>query len=442
LSNYPHSELAIIYRLVKDLIPHSSNARTHSRHQIRQIAESVKTFGFTNPVLIDRGNTIIAGHGRVAAAKLLGIDQVPTIRLEGLTDDHIRAYIIADNRLAEKAGWDKTILAIELQHLKTLDAGLDVTVTGFEIPEINLIIQQACDKHDKDDVFDIADANHPVTRPGDQWHLGGHRVLCGSSLESVSYKALLSTCKANLVFVDPPYDILVGGHACGNSSVHHRNFGTASREMTEAKFAAFLTTSLRLLALHSTSTSIHFVCVDWHHLDELLAASKQIYDALLDLCVWVKEKGGTGSLYRSRHELVLVFRNGKIRPRNNVQLEQKGRTRTNVWEYRQRNNNSREGIEGKSPRPHPAFKPVALVADAILDSSARGDIVMDPFLGSGTTLIAAERVGRTCFGMEIDPTYIDTAVRRWQRHTGDHATHSITGKRFDDLAITSEVIHD
>jgi DNA modification methylase len=439
-SNGP-SELAVIYRPVDTLVPHSCNARTHSRHQIRQIAASIRAFGFTNPVLIDRKNTIIAGHGRVAAAKLLGLDQLPTILLEGLTDDQIRAYIIADNRLAENAGWDKSILAIELQHLITLDDNFDVTITGFDVPEIDLIIEEANGKQDKDDAVDIADASRPVTQPGDLWLLGKHRVLCSSSLEESPYKVLLGTRKANLIFVDPPYNVEIDGHACGNGAVHHRDFAMASGEMNEAEFVAFLTTSLRLLARYSTSNSIHFVCMDWRHMDELLAAGRQIYDALLNLCIWVKNNGGLGSFYRSRHELVFVFRNGKGRHRNNVQLGQYGRNRTNIWEYPGVNSGSRHGEVGNLLALHPTVKPVALVADAILDCSARGDIVLDTFLGSGTTLVAAERVGRTCFGIEIDPLYVDITIRRWQRHTGDRAIHFATGKSFDDLAAALEVGH-
>jgi DNA modification methylase len=251
----------------------------------------------------------------------------------------------------------------------------------------------------------------------------------------------LGTRKANLIFVDPPYNVEIDGHACGNGAVHHRDFAMASGEMNEAEFVAFLTTSLRLLARYSTSNSIHFVCMDWRHMDELLAAGRQIYDALLNLCIWVKNNGGLGSFYRSRHELVFVFRNGKGRHRNNVQLGQYGRNRTNIWEYPGVNSGSRHGEVGNLLALHPTVKPVALVADAILDCSARGDIVLDTFLGSGTTLVAAERVGRTCFGIEIDPLYVDITIRRWQRHTGDRAIHFATGKSFDDLAAALEVGH-
>jgi len=433
------SELAILYRPVGSLAAYPSNARTHSKRQIRQITASIKSFGFTNPVLIDRNNTIIAGHGRVEAAKLLGMHEVPTIRLEGLTADQIRAYIIADNRLAEKAGWDNSILAIELQHLLTIDSDLDVTLTGFEVPEIDLILSQGEVRPDCDDDFDFDRKNQTVCQSGDLWLLGKHRVLCGNSLDESSYRTLMVARRANVVFIDPPYNVPIEGNVSGHGSIHHSEFAMASGEMNEVEFVAFLTTSLRLLARYSTSGSIHFICMDWRHSAELLAAGNQIYEAFLNLCVWVKNNGGIGSFYRSRHELVFVFKNGKGPHRNNVMLGKFGRNRTNVWEYPSVSAISKQGDEGSLLALHPTVKPVALVADALLDCSARGDIVLDSFLGSGSTLIAAERVGRICLGMEIEPRYVDVAIRRWQRHTGDRAIHAATSKSFDELATTSEV---
>jgi len=432
-------QLKVTYKPVCRLAGYPNNSRKHSQHQIRQIAASIKAFGFTNPVLIDQNDTVIAGHGRVAAAKLLGMDQVPTIRLESLSEDQVRAYVIADNRLAEKAGWDKSILAIELQHLLTIDSDLDVTVTGFDVPEIDLILSQATTEPDQDDVFEIGPTSQIVTRLGDLWHLGKHRVLCGNALDENSYKTLMGPRHANLAFVDPPYNVPIEGNVSGHGSIHHPEFAMASGEMNEAEFVAFLSTSLRLLARHSTNGSIHFVCMDWRHASELLAAGNQVYESFLNLCVWVKNNGGIGSFYRSRHELVFVFKNGRGLHRNNIQLGRYGRNRTNIWEYPRVSALSSNGDEGNLLALHPTVKPVALIADALLDCSARGEIVLDTFLGSGSTLIAAERVGRVCFGMEIEPLYVDVAIRRWQRHTGDRAIHSATRKCFDELVATSEV---
>ena len=441
MTNDSRPALSVVYQPLEALKAYSKNARTHSKDQIRQIAESIKSFGFTTPILIDGSNTIIAGHGRVAAARLLGIDQVPTIRLDCLTGDQIRAFAIADNRLAEKAGWDNSILAIELQHLLAIESDLDVTITGFEIPEIDLILSQTTVEPHKDDVFDIDQASQIVTRLGDVWQLGKHRVLCGSSLEEESYRTLMVTRRANVVFVDPPYNVVIEGNVSGHGSMHHSEFVMASGEMNEAEFVAFLTTSLRLLARHSTSGSIHFICMDWRHAGELLAAGNQIYEAFLNLCIWVKNNGGIGSFYRSRHELVFVFKNGKGPHRNNVLLGRFGRNRTNVWEYPSVSALSKQGEEGNLLALHPTVKPVALIADALLDCSARGEIVLDSFLGSGSTLIAAERIGRICFGIEMEPRYVDVAIRRWQRHTGDRAIHVASGKCFDELATDSEVHH-
>jgi DNA modification methylase len=436
-----HSGLSITYLPVSAVKLNPCNARTHSKHQIRQIADSIRAFGFANPVLLDRTNIVVAGHGRVAAAKLLGMSEVPTIRLENLSPEHVRAYVIADNRLAEKAGWDKSILAIELQNLLTIESDFDVTITGFEVPEIDMLLMATADT-DPDDDFEVKEVSQAVTQPGDLWQLGRHRLICGNSIEQDSFSKLLGNKRAAVVFVDPPYNVEINGNVSGNGSVRHREFKMASGEMSESEFISFLTSSLRLLARYSTSGSVHFVCMDWRHMGELLSAGRQVYESLLNLCVWVKSNGGMGSFYRSRHELVFVFRNCKTQHRNNVQLGRYGRNRTNVWVYPGINSLSKTSDEGNLLALHPTVKPVALVADALLDCSARGDVVLDGFLGSGSTLIAAERTGRCCYGIELDAIYVDAAIKRWQRYTGDHAVHAVSGLRFNDIATEqSEVNH-
>jgi DNA modification methylase len=436
--------LAVLYQPISALRAHPANARTHSKRQIRQIADSIGAFGFTNPVLVDAENQIIAGHGRVLAAKRRGMENVPTIRLDQLTRDQIRAYIIADNKLAENAGWDKEILAIELEALANLDCGdFNVTITGFEIPEIDLILQEVKEADlPEEEVPQPELDDDAVTQPGDRWKLGEHAVICGNCLHQITYRELLRSRRASMVFTDPPYNVRIDGHATGNGSIHHREFAMACGEMSDAEFVSFLTTSLRLLRDHSTNNSIHYICIDFRHVGELLAAGRQNYDELLNLCVWVKDNGGMGSFYRSQHELVLVFRNGKGPHRNNIQLGQFGRNRTNVWRYPGAQTFSRQGEEGNLLALHPTVKPVAMVADAILDGTARGEVILDSFLGSGTTLIAAERVGRICCGIEIDPIYVDVAIRRWQKYTGESAIHSATGRRFDEIAAGQEASHD
>ena len=435
-------KLSMQFQKISSLKPYQGNARTHSKHQIRQIVDSIRVFGFTNPILIDNNDIIIAGHGRVDAAKLLGMDSVPTIRLESLSEEQIRAYVIADNKLAENAGWDRSILAIELQHLLTLDcADFDVTVTGFEIPEIDLIIEEANGAAKEDEIPDPVLDQAPVTQPGDLWRMGKHRVLCGNSLHEASYQSLMGRHRASMVFSDPPFNVKIDGHATGNGAIRHREFAMASGEMSEAEFVFFLNNSLRLLSQFSANNSVHYLCMDWRHVGDLIAVGKQTYDAFLNLCVWLKDNNGMGSFYRSQHELVLVFRKGKGPHRNNVQLGQFGRDRTNVWQYPGIQTMSKQSGEGNLLRLHPTVKPVAMVADAILDCSARGEIVLDAFLGSGTTLMAAERVGRVCCGIEIDPLYVDVAIRRWQNYTGEAAVHAQTGKQFNEIAAQGKVQH-
>jgi DNA modification methylase len=442
LRSLEESKLFIVYQKLDQLHFNPNNARTHSKRQIRQIKASMSEFGFTNPVLVDCNNTIVAGHGRVEAAKLLGITEVPTIRLDRLTKEQIRAYIIADNKLAENAGWDKEILAIELEALLKLDcADFDVTITGFEVAEIDVILEEARGASAMEDpvpepVLDQA----PVTEPGDMWLLGKHRILCGSALEEAFFSVLMGNHKAHMAFVDPPYNVVIEGNVSGKGAVKHEDFRMASGEMDEAQFTEFLTSSLGLLARYTISGSVHFVCMDWRHQRELLAAGGQSYDTLLNLCIWVKNNGGQGSFYRSRHELVFVFRNGKSRSRNNIQLGKYGRYRTNVWEYPAvRGLSQQQSDEGNLLALHPTVKPVALVADAILDCSAPGNLVLDSFLGSGSTLMAAQRTGRICHGIEIDPIYVDVAIRRWQNYTGEAAVHAATGTTFNEIAAQKEV---
>jgi len=433
--------LSVLYKSTSELKVNTHNARTHTKSDIRRIAKSIEAFGFTNPILVDSQNHIAAGHGRFEAAKLLGMDKVPTIHLKGLSDEQLRAYVIADNRLAELAGWDKSILAIELQSLLDLDcADFNVTVTGFEVAEIDHILEDATNADEKEDEVPepILDRT-PVTQAGDIWQLGRHRITCGNSLHEESYKALMGNRRAAMIFADPPYNVRIDGHATGNGAVRHREFAMASGEMTESEFIAFLDKSLRMLSQFSTNGSLHFLCIDWRHLGELLVAGKNNYDELINVCVWAKHAGGMGSLYRSQHEMVFVFRNGTAAHRNNVQLGRFGRNRTNVWQYPGVQAFSKQSEEGNLLALHPTVKPVAMVADAILDCTARGEIVLDAFLGSGTTLMAAERVGRICSAIEIDPRYVDVAIRRWQKLTGERAAHARSGKPFDEIAESAEV---
>jgi DNA modification methylase len=428
-------DLQVAQQPIGSLNLRRNNPRTHSAKQIRQIAASIEAFGFTNPILIDASGTVIAGHGRVRAAKQLGLRSVPTIQLEHLSEEQVRAYVIADNKLAECAGWDRDLLAIELQGLAEIELNFDLEVTGFETAEIDLLIGDAA-QHETSDPADTAAGIDPeapiVTRSGDLWEIGPHRLLCGDALDEVSYAQLMGDRKAQMVFVDPPYNIPIDGHVSGLGRTQHAEFAMASGEMSEAEFTTFLETALRHHAAHSVDGALHFVCMDWRHAGELIAASQPHYSACKNLCIWVKTNAGMGSLYRSQHELVFVFKVGSGSHINNVALGRHGRSRSNVWRYAGVNSFGVERDEALAM--HPTVKPVRMVADAILDCSRRGDIVLDGFAGSGTTLLAAERTGRVGYGLEIDPRYVDAALRRLEEHAGLEAVLAATGQTFAEVA--------
>ncbi|HEX5126349.1 MAG TPA: DNA methyltransferase, partial [Rhodocyclaceae bacterium] len=389
------------------LISDPRNPRVHSPRQIKQIARSIQAFGFNVPILIDSQNKILCGHGRVLAAQQLGYTEVPTICLTHLTSAQARAFAIADNRLTENATWDDILLGEIFAELSTLELDFSLEDTGFTMGEIDLRIEglASSSEHDRADTADalIDETDLPsVCQPGDVWQLGPHRIFCGNALEEASYQSLMQTSQAHLVFIDPPFNVPIQGHVSGHGKTRHREFAMASGEMSTEAFTQFLQQSFILLAAHSHAGSIHFVCMDWRHLSETLAAGHAVYDEFKNICVWVKDKGGMGSLYRSQHEMVLVFKHGTHPHRNNIELGRHGRYRTNVWNYPGANTLSRQGTEGDLLALHPTVKPVALIGDAILDCSARGEIVLDTFLGSGSTVLAAHRVGRLCYGMEID----------------------------------------
>jgi DNA modification methylase len=423
----------ITYKNPLRLAPRKNNPRTHSKKQIEQIAASIREFGFINPVLIDGVDGIIAGHGRVEAAKLIGMADVPAVCVDHLTPAQIRAYVIADNKLAENAGWDRALLALELQEL-SVDLNFDVTVTGFETAEIDLLIKDLNQgtTDEADDVPEVDRAAPAVSRQGDLWCIGNHVLLCGDALNEAHYTKLLGSKKAQMVFTDPPYNVAIHGNVSGLGKVKHREFAMASGEMSPDEFTTFLETTFSRLVQSSSDGSIHFICMDWRHIRELLNAGAKPYRELKNLCVWSKTNAGMGSLYRSRHELVFVFKNGRAPHINNVELGRFGRSRTNVWDYAGQNT---FGSDRETELAmHPTVKPVALVADAILDCSKRDGIVLDAFAGSGTTLIAAEKTGRHGYGIEIDPYYVDTIIGRFA------AVYGIKAKQADsnlDFAAVS-----
>ncbi len=432
------ANLQVEYKPIADLKPYARNARTHSAAQLRMLTDSIRTFGFTNPVLIDADNIIMAGHGRVEAAKQLGMAEVPTIRIDDLTDAQKRAYILADNRLAERAGWDDEMLALELGELIELETDFEITITGFELATIDGLLQDSPPEDPDDQELDpSAFPDMAVSKLGDLWLLGDHRLLCGSALKAEDYETLMDGEKAQMVFTDPPYNVKIQGNV--TSGTKHGEFAMASGEMTDPEFETFLADACSLMAQNSVDGSIHFVCMDWRHAATLQSAAASAYSELKNIAVWVKHLAGMGSMYRSQHEMVLVFKNGKGPHINNVELGKHGRYRTNVWQYRAANGHG--GPEDLLAM-HPTVKPVAMIADAILDCSHRGGLILDPFGGSGSTLMAAERVKRKARLIELDPHYVDTIIRRWQKRTGKDAVHALTGLSFATTAETKEEAGD
>jgi DNA modification methylase len=424
----------LVERQIADLRPYPGNARTHSKKQIKQIAASIERFGFTNPVLVSDTGEIIAGHGRVAAAKLLGKKTVPTLALSHLSEAERRAYVLADNKLALNAGWDRDILAIELQGLIDLD--FDMSITGFSLAEIDMVLDEAGESdpsvEETPEDFVPSLNGHPVTRRGDVWQLGRHRLICGDARDGDDYRQLMGVERADLVFTDPPYNVQIDGHVSGLGRVQHREFAFASGEMSQDQFTRFLTESLSASSAVMRDGAIAFVCMDWRHMSELLAAGHAAFTELKNLVVWNKTNGGMGAFYRSKHELIFVFKMGTAEHTNSFGLGETGRYRTNVWDYA--GISSMSATRDAELAMHPTVKPVAMIADAIRDCSKRGQIVLDAFGGSGSTLIAAEKTGRLARLIEYDPLYCDTIVRRWEALTGKCATLSATGDAFEDVA--------
>jgi DNA modification methylase len=432
------AKINVTYKSPDQLSIPAKSLRVHTPRQIKQIAGSIRVFGFLIPIIIDETDHVLVGVGRLLAGRDLGCNEVPTIKVMHLTEAQKTAFAIADNQLAAIAKWDDPVLAEQLKALSIINLDFEIEVTGFEPAEIDLRIESInleVDDSDPADTLPPAPTGEPVSQLGDVWKLGRHRILCGDALDFTAYTVLMRGKKADMVFSDPPFNVKIDGHATGLGAHRHREFAMASGEMTYVEFQNFLLGVCALLTRHSVDGSIHFVCMDWRHSGELLQAGRTAYSELKNICVWNKSNAGMGSLYRSQHEFVFVFKNGHAPHRNNVQLGRFGRHRSNVWNYPGANSLGRGTEEGNLLALHPTVKPVKLVADAILDCSVRGDLVLDPFMGSGTTLMAAERVGRCCYGIEIDPLYVDTIIRRWQAQTGDDAVHEATGRRFNDTIV-------
>jgi len=407
------------------------NARTHSAKQIKQIAASIRQFGFVSPILIDTDRQVIAGHGRLEAAKQIGMTEVPTVCLAHMNEAQRRAYRLADNRLAELGGWDRELLVLELSDLTDLKLDFEVEVIGWDTAEIDQLLCVPGEEAEAEEACEPPQTQ-PVARLGELWHLGRHRVLCGNARDPAAFETLRGGERAQMVFTDPPYNVPVQGHVSGLGKQRHREFAMECGEMDEAAFTGFLATVFTNAAASTVDGAIHFVCMDWRHMGELLTAGRTAYIELKNLCVWNKDNGGMGSFYRSKHELVFVFKCGTAGHINNFGLGESGRYRTNVWDYAGANT-FRQGRDADLAA-HPTVKPAAMVMDAIKDCSRRDGVVLDAFGGSGTTLIAAERTGWWGYLLEIDPLYVDVTIRRWQMLTGQAARLAGSTLTFDEAA--------
>jgi DNA modification methylase len=429
---------------IERLRPFSPQVRRYPATQIRKLAKSVDSFGFVLPILIDETQRVVGGWALVLAAQRLGLTEIPTITVTDLSELELRALRLALNRLSEDGAWDKRELAFELKEL--IDLGFEIDLTGFEIAEIDLIIEEYGDglgeEQGLEDAVPEANRHRPsITQSEDLWRLGEHGLFCGDARDPGSYAALLGEEEPGLVFTDPPYNVPILGHASGLGRVKHKDFSMAAGEMTEEAYVDFLQATLSCMRDVLADGGIAFVCIDWRHVEQAIRASKSVGLSLKNICVWVKTNGGMGTFYRSRHEFILVLKKGESPHVNSFGLGDTGRYRTNVWEYAGVNTFRRGRLEELAS--HPTVKPTTLVVDAIKDCSRRRDLILDPFAGSGTTIIAAEKTGRRARAMEIDPHYCDVIVRRWQAYTGKSAVHTATGLSFEEIeakrGTTSEI---
>jgi DNA modification methylase len=426
-------DLTPVLVCTEKLKPLGRETRRHPRRQLDKLAASLAEYGFAVPIVVDVDSRVVAGWGLVLAARQLGLPQVPAVIITDLDEAKLRLLRVALNRLGEDSSWDDDNLKLEFSDILALDTNIDLQISGFEMGEIDVRLRASADE-DEDEIPRVDQRSPAITKTGDVWVLDQHRIVCDDALKAETYTRLLGDELAQMIFTDPPWNVPIEGHVSGLGAVKHAEFAMASGEMSSAEFQTFLATTLGHAGLHAVDGSLHFVCLDWRHIKELLGATADLYTEMKNLCIWNKSNAGMGSLYRSKHELVFVFKKGKAPHINNIELGRFGRNRTNVWEYPGQNtlNNSAKGKLSL----HPTCKPVGLVADAMRDCSNLNGIVLDPFGGAGTTLIAAERTGRRARLIEIEPRFVDCTVRRWQQLTGRTAVHAETGLPFGTKEVS------
>ena len=391
-------------------------------------------YGQVLPILIDEHNNVVDGYAVLEASKNLNIEYVLATRVTHLSKSKLRALRLSLNKLAELGEWDVEALQIELGDISLLEPDIDLDIPGFETADLDVLLADTSkdqEVDEDDDLPNLKKERQTVCREGDLWQLGNHRLAVGNALERRTYTSLMDGKEAQLTLTDPPYNVPIDGHVSGLGSAQHREFAFASGEMTGDEFPTFLTNVLQRATSVSVDGALVYVFMDWRHQRELLTAASTAALTQVNLCVWTKTNAGMGSFYRSQHELVYVGKKGVAPHINNIQLGKHGRNRTNVWPYAGMNTFHAERDELLAA--HPTVKPVSMIADAICDSTNRGDIVLDPFVGSGTVFLAAERTGRWAFGIEIDADFCELAIDRWERKTGKKAIHSQTGLTRDEL---------
>lgn len=421
----------IVRRPPCELKRYPGNPRRHPEAQIARLMKSITRI-WTNPILTDENGTILAGHARHEAATRCKLTEVPTIIIAGLSEAEKRAVVIADNRLAEHAEWDFNILRSHFQEL--IDLNFEVELTGFSTGEIDLMLDGDTTLASEDPADDSAanTAGPAVSRLNDEWDLGPHRILCGDARTLDAYARLLRGEAAQMVVADAPYNVQIRS-VVGRGQTRQREFVQASGELSEAEYTCFLSDFIRHAITSTEDGAIHFLFIDWRHLPELLSAARPQYSEWKNLLVWNKNNAGQGSFYRSKHELIAVFKSGNAPHINNFGLGGQSRYRTNVIDCP--SVNSLHPARRGDLQLHPTIKPVALIADLIRDCSCRNGIILDPFGGSGTSIIASERTGRRARLIELDPLYVDVAIRRWENRTGEKAIHAPSSRTFAELEI-------
>ena len=421
----------IVYRNPAELKPWPNNPRKHSDKQIKALISAISKVGFQVPIIVNESDLILTGHGRVEAAQRMGLAAVPVIVAAGLTAAQQRAFVIGDNKLSSLSSWDNDLLIQEIEAI--LQDEFEIESTGFTTGEIDILLDDELSRQGNADDLQPGDCLEQiaVSRVNDVWLLDRHRLVCGNALKPETFGLLMHKDEyAQMCITDPPYNVKIDNNVCGSGKIKHKEFLMASGEMSVGEFTDFLATACENIAAFCKDGAIVYCFMDWRHMREMQNAGEQIFGQLRQLCVWHKDNAGMGTFYRSHHELILIFRHGDAPHINNFELGQTGRYRTNVWSYPGANTLAGNGY--KQLEMHPTVKPVSMIADAIRDCSKRNGIILDPFAGSGTILIAAERTGRRARAIELEPEYVDVAIRRWERVTGKSAMHEPSGMTFSE----------